>query len=797
MASEPRIREKRWSREIEEDIRKYWRESGAFRFREDSGRPVFSIDTPPPYVNTPVHMGHATTYTIMDFIARYKRMRGYNVLFPIGLDRNGLPIEVAAEKEFGKLMTETPREEFLKLCGKILEKSSAKSLEVFYELGHSYNSWEAGEGIGDMYLTDSESYRRLTQETFIDLWHRGLITKDKRVSNYCPRCQTTIADAEIEYREMESEFVYVRWKVKETGEEIVIATTRPELIATCEMVIFNPEDERYKRLEGKHAVLPVYGREVPIKAHPYAKMDAGTGLVMMCSYGDYADIRFFREMRLRERIAINRDGRMNEEAGFLKGLKVHEARKRMIEVLERNGLVEKKERIRHRTPVCERSKDPLEFIYMTEYYLRQVKFIPELKRVVKDMKFFAPSSRQILTDWMNSVSMDWAISRRRYYATEIPLWYCKGCGETIVPPKGRYYRPWMEDPPVKECPKCGGRKFRGEERVFDTWFDSSISPLYILGYGRKEGFFEKHSPCSLRPQGKEIVRTWLYYTLLRCYQLTGKPIFENVWIHYHILDDKGIKMSKSLGNVIDPMEILNRFGAEPFRIWCALEGNITLSDLRCSFERIEAGAKFLTKLWNVSRFVSMFPKPSGRKRLLDADVWIMNEVNRIVGVARERYDEFDFHTPMTEVRHFVWETFASHYLEMVKSRVYNQDGRFSREEQNGALHALYYVLERILLVISPVACFISHKLYKDIYGGNVEEERFPEPESFGEVGFSTKDVAEFNSMVWKEKKDRGLSLKSEVKEAVIPERLEGLEKDLKACHNIARVSFGKEAKVSL
>ncbi len=796
----PKIKEKRWDKSFEKPILEHWKNSRTFAFKKHSKKPVFSIDTPPPYVNAPIHMGHATTYTIMDMIARYKRMRGYNVLFPLGLDRNGLPIEVAAEKEFGVLMTDTPREKFIGMCRKILERSSNRSLKTFYELGHSYNSWEPGSETGDMYYTDSEAYRTLTQNTFIDLWNKGLITKDKRVSNYCPQCQTTLADAEIEYKDMPTDFVYVKWRVKETGETIVIGTTRPELLGACAMVIFNPDDERYKHLEGKHAVIPLYDREVPIKAHPYAKAETGTGLVMMCSYGDYTDIRFFREMKLKERILINRDGRMNENAGFLKGLKVEEARKKVTEMLKNNGLIEKTQRISHRTPICERSKTPLEFIYMTEYYLKQMDFITDLKRESEKIKFYAPHSRQILIDWMNSLNMDWAISRRRYYATEIPLWYCKSCGETILPEKGKYYRPWKEDPPLKECPKCGGKEFRGEERVFDTWFDSSISPLYILGYSRDTDFFMKHMPCSLRPQGKEIVRTWLYYTLLRCYQLTGKPIFENVWIHYHILDEKGIKMSKSLGNVIDPQDVIEKFGAEPFRLWCALEGNITTSDLRCSFERIEGASKFLTKLWNVSRFVSMFPRMKGKTERHDTDKWILKETASLVKLSIKHYDSFDFHRPATALKHFVWETFASHYLELVKSRAYNRDGFFSREEQAAAIDTLYKVLESILLILSPVACFITHKLYKEIYGGSIEEQSFPEPDSVTlkqKIPFTTEEITELNKAIWKEKKDKGLSLKAEVLELTVPEKFRSIEKDLKAAHNIVRIKYGKNIKVLL
>ena len=796
---EPKLKEKRWSKDFEEPIRSSWRKKGVYTFKMEDERPVFSIDTPPPYVNTPIHIGHATTYTIMDMIARFKRMQGFNVLFPLGLDRNGLPIEVAAEKRFGISVKHTPREEFIHKCKKLLEESSMESLESFYKLGHSYNSWQPGEKPGDMYYTDSYSYRALTQATFIELWKKGLIYIDKRVNNYCPECKTTIADAEIEYKQLPAEFVYVKWKVKETGEEVVIATTRPELLCACKMVIYNPQDERYQHLEGKTAIVPLYNIEVPIKPHPYAKMDHGTGLVMMCSFGDYTDVRFFREMNLEPVFAIDEDGRMNEASGFLQGMTVQEARKKIIEELEKSGLVVKREKTTHRTPVCERSKTPIEFIAMPEYYLKQLDFKKEIKRVSEKMKFFAPKSKQILLNWIESLTLDWPISRRRYYATEIPLWYCKSCGETIVPEPGKYYKPWKDDPPVDKCPKCGSREFQGEERVFDTWFDSSISPLYITGYMRNPEFFKKTFPCSLRPQGKEIVRTWLYYTLLRCFQLTGEKAFDNVWIHYHVLDEKGIKMSKSLGNVIDPQEIIEKYGAEPFRVWCALEGNITLSDLRCSFERIEGASKFLTKLWNVSRFISMF-EPKGEVSLNDLDKLILKEISELIIYTRKHYENFDFHKPATKIKHFIWEIFASHYIELVKSRVYNQNGQFSKSEQAGAITTLYKVLENILLMLYPITPFITTKIYQELWNDEIEGKSFPEPDKNilkADIPFTLDELMELNSEIWKFKKDRGMSLRSEIKRAVIPEKFKNIENDIKATHNIKDLVYGDKLNIEV
>ncbi|MFH1773612.1 MAG: valine--tRNA ligase [Methanobacteriota archaeon] len=788
------LKEKRWSKEIERDIYEEWKEKEVYKF-EKNDKPVYSIDTPPPYVNTPVHVGQATTYVLMDMFARFRRTIGYNVLFPLGLDRNGLPIEMAVEQRFDIELNGVSREEFIEKCNIVLEESSLASTESFLRLGIGFNSWKIGTGIGEVYLTDSPDYRALTQETFIDLWNKGLIYQDERINNYCPGCRTTIADAEIEYEDLPTTFNDIIFRVKETGEEIIIGTTRPELVCTCGMVIFNPEDERYRHLDGKTAITPIFKREVPIRAHPMADMEKGTGLAMMCSAGDTSDIRFFREMNLQPTIAINADGTMNEHAGFLKGLKVAEARERMIQRLKEEGLLVKQKKIMHRTPICERSKDAIEFIVMPEFYLKQVEFKDKMRELADKMNFFAPESRQILLNWIGSISIDWPISRRRYYATEIPLWYCESCGKVILPPKGRYYQPWREKSPIKRCPKCGGNEFKGEERVFDTWFDSSITPLYILKYSRNNEFFEKNSPCSLRPQGKEIVRTWLCYTVLKDYLLTGKCIFKDVWINFHIVDENGHKMSKSRGNVIDPKDILDKFGAEPFRLWAAIEGNLAKTDFRCSFERIEGAGKTITKLGNVARFISMFSKAEGKFELTMLDKWIIQEVNELIKLARQNYEEYNFHTPAILMRHFIWETFASHYLELVKNRAYNREKNFSQAEQNGALYALHYCLEVILRLLAPIIPLMTYKIYKELHNKDVHFLEFPKVEKEFEVGFSTSEIIELNSQIWKAKKERRMSLKNEIEEATLPRKFKEIGQDLVEMHRIKRVKYGEKLDI--
>ncbi len=535
----------------------------------------------------------------------------------------------------------------------------------------------------------------------------------------------------------------------------------------------------------------MYNKEVPIKQHSYADMEKGTGLVMMASMGDLGDIRFFREMNIDPIIAIEKDGTMNHHAGFLRGLKVRDARKKIIEELRQKGLLAGQTQINHKTPVSERSGMEIEFIEMKEFYLRQMNLKETMLNIANKVNFYAPESKQILTNWINSIAIDWPLSRRRYYATEVPLWYCENCNHIILPEKGSYYQPWKENPPIKECPKCKSNKFIGETRVFDTWFDSSISPLYILGYERDTKFFKKNNVCSLRPQGKEIVRTWLYYTLLRGYLARGKPIFKDAWINYHITDEKGHKMSKSKGNGIDPREVIEKFGAEPFRLWAAIEGNLEKTDFKCSLERIDGASKTITKLWNIARFISMFPEKNKPKKVLALDRWIINELNAIIILANERYIQYDFHNPAISLKHFIWEPFASHYLELVKARAYNQDNSFTKEEQDSALYTLHYCLDQILKLLAPITPMVAYSIYRQLRQKDIHFENFAKPTKAKKQDFAAEELIEINKGIWKLKKDSNMSLKSEIKKASIHEKFKVIQKDIKATHNIKELSYGE------
>ena len=769
---DPKISEKAWNPELEKQILKQWEEDKIYDFtpQEDN----FTIDTPPPYPSgRPWHIGAAAHYSQIDMIARTARMAGKNVYFPIGIDRNGLPVELYTEKKHKIRMRETDRNEFLNLCRNALDDLEAEMLLIMKSLGISGD-------FANYYRTDSEEYRTLTQSTFIDLWNKGQIYLANRPNNYDWVSGTTIADAEIIYQELATKLVYMKFKIKDTDKEIIIASTRPELLCACRTIIVNPEDERYAQYIGKKIIVPMTNEEVELRTHHSAQQEFGSGAVMVCSYGDQNDVALFRELELEEIVAIGLDGRMTEVAGDYTGLKPKQARAKIIEDLEAKGLLDKVEDINHRTPVSERSKAPIEIIPMEEYYLKQKESIDKMRKLGEEVTFHPNMHKQILMNWLDSINIDWPISRRRYYGTEIPIWYCKKCSEPHVPEPGKYYKPWNEKCPISNCVKCDSTEFVGEERTFDTWMDSSVSPLFISKFNRDDEFFNKVYPATIRPQAKDIVRTWLYYTLLRCEQLTGEKPWSEAWIMGYGLDEKGMKMSKSKGNAIDPLPVIEKSGADTFRFWSASEINHGY-DFRCNEQKIESTRKFLSKLWNVSRFLSSFPViESGTPNA--SDKWILSELDNLVKECKKGYDDYNFFIPAIAIREFTWNVFAAHYIEMVKARAYGID--FSDEERDGAIFTLHKTLSTILKLLAPITPFITEHLWKILYSKeSIHKQKQVDIENIEEQSDITKEIVEFNSKTWNEKKSQNLSLKDSIK-IEIPEKLKPFAKDLKSMHNL-------------
>ncbi|MGC9132063.1 MAG: valine--tRNA ligase [Candidatus Micrarchaeia archaeon] len=724
----------------------------------------FAIDTPPPYPSgKPWHIAAVSHYAQIDMIARTARMLGYEVLFPIGMDRNGIPVERFVEKTYNKLMNEFDREEFIDICNKELDSLEEYMIQILKLLGFSAD-------FKNLYRTDSEDYALFVQKTFIDSWKKGLIYKAKRPSNYCIHCQTVLADADIVYTEKQTKLYYIKFG------NVEVATTRPELIEACVALVYNPNDQRYKHLYGKEVEVPISKHKVKVYEHPSVSETFGTGIEMVCTYGDSRDLMIVNELGIKEeRNIISTDGKLINSK--FSGMKVEEAREAVLKELKEKGLVTKEEEIVHTIPVHDRCSTPIEIIPIEEYYIKQMEFKEKIREESRKMKFLPEMHRQILEDWITSINRDWPISRRRFKSIELPVWYCKKCGKPYVPENLEHYvKPWKEKPPEGAKCECGSKDFIGDERTFDTWFASSVSCLYITKFYKDKEFFKDFYPVAVRPQGKEIVRTWLFYSLLRGYQLTDKLPFKTAWIGGWGLDEKGQKMSKSLGNVIDPLPIIQKYGADRFRIFSAIIAQHGY-DYLCSERLIDEKSRVIIKIWNVFKFISQFPKPK-KVVLTPTDKLIIEDFSKFYNEVVEAYKEFNFFKAMNLIIGYILNTLAPHYLEMLKPRAYG------KENASSAHYTLHYIAKNLLVLLAPIIPFLSDYVWQNVYSKkSIHLQKFKKLKETNEFLELKQKLISFNEEVWKEKKKAGKSLKDEIQKE-IPKELKPFEKDLILMHHI-------------
>ena len=816
----PKITDKRWSIDLEKRIQEehYGNTyNERYSFNPNSTKEIFVIDTPPPYPSGTWHIGAVAQYSMIDVIARSQRLLGKEVYFPWGVDRNGINIEFTVEKKTGKKMRTFERGEFIDICRDTIEEYTQAMRETACRVGLSC-SFE------NEYLTDSPEYRAVSQSIFVDLFKQGNIIEDLRPNIYDPVEGTTIADAEVQRISRLTKLCDVLWET-EDGEQVTITTTRPELICACGIVLVHPEDVRYSHLIGKEINLPLpvneRSKKVLIKSHHSVKMEFGSGVLMVCSFGDQNDVSVFREFGLDPYVAIDLNGEMTEISGPLSGLKVIDARKKAIEILEQENKLSSIKEHEQEIPVSERGNNPVEIILLKEWYVRQTHTLERMNELISDINFIPPRNKQFLDDWMQNISIDWPISRRRWYHTEVPIWYSEDGSKVIVPPSGSYVQPWRDSPPegsevldrqsketlglYEEMASQLGELI-GEEKVFDTWMDSSNSNLFVSGYGNQD-LFEKAFPTALRPQGKEIVRTWLYYTLLKSTLLFDKPGFSNIWIDGLGMDPWGRKMSKSLGNGIDANSVLecgfggrtgswkikgtdgkqihlqaNKIGSECFRLWKACDAQVG-DDFHINPEEIEA--KYfgvLTKIFNVARFASQFEVPSDLSsepnNLEIEDKWILSEFSQMMHKVEESWTKIDIYNAAQSIKNFSTGVFPSHWLEMAKSRLYDGD--------EAAAWTLHRIVRDVLTSLSPICPFFTHYLSTTLYGrSSVDVREFPDIiDVRSELLDLTNPVIEFNSEVWRLKKDGGLSLNTEISGVKIPEDLSILSESLIRMHRI-------------
>ena len=826
IVGEPIITDKRWSVDLEKRIQEshYDEESYRDRYSFDprSDKEIFIIDTPPPYPSGTWHIGAVAQYSMIDVIARSQRLLGKEVRFPWGVDRNGINIEFTVEKKTGRKMRTYDRSEFLNLCELTIEEYTQAMRKTAKRVGLSCD-------YDNEYLTDSPDYRAVSQSIFVDLFKNGDIVEDLRPNIYDPVEGTTIADAEVQRIQRRAKLCNVIWTT-EDGEEITISTTRPEMICACGVVMVHPDDSRYSHLIGKRALLPLPVAErdvsVEIMSHHSVKMEFGSGILMVCSYGDQNDVAIFRELGLRPFVAIDLNGEMTQISGPLSGLKVSDARIEATKILDESGSLESFEERVQEIPVSERGGNPIEIILLKEWYVRQTHVLERLVELSKGSRFIPERNRQYLHDWVDGISIDWPISRRRWYHTEVPIWYSEDGSKVIVPPKGAYVQPWRDAPPGDAEVIDRGTKeiigsfanlemdlgvITGEEKVFDTWMDSSNSNLFVSGYLNNQDLFERAFPTSIRPQGKEIVRTWLYYTLLKSALLLDKPAFQNIWVDGLGMDPWGRKMSKSLGNGIDADSVLecgaggrtgswkikgadgkqvvlkaNKIGSECFRLWKACDAQVG-DDFHINPEEIET--KYygvLTKIFNVARFASQFDVPDDLElppELEVEEIWILAEFDEALSVVSSAWEEVDIYSAAQAIKSFGTGILPSHWLEMSKTRLY--DGNAS------AAWTLHRIVRDLLSVFSPICPFFTHYLSTTLYGKSaVDVKEFPElpsslnREAFDDLRSLTDELEAFNSIVWKAKKDSGVSLRSPISGIVVPENLAIFSRTLEQMHNL-------------
>jgi valyl-tRNA synthetase len=696
-----------------------WQEMKIYHFDFSSKKKPYSIDVPPRYASGPLHAGHAVHYTHIDFAARYKRMRGYNVFFPLCFDVNGIPIEERVERQLNITRKDIDRHKFTKLCSEFAQKNIATMTSQFIRLGESMDP-------SIYYQTDAEYYRRITQISFIELFKKGHIYKGEFPVNWCPRCMTAMADAEVVYSDRTTKLNTIKFYFTKPPEEqllkfhgigkdahgvyIEIATTRPEMLAACQIVAVHPTDERAPWLVGQTVKVPTVNKEVNIVEDDAVDPEFGTGLVMICTVGDKEDLNWVFKYKLPLEMSIDEEGKMTALTGKYKGMKIEDARKTIIQDMTHEGLLLKQEPLAQNVGVCWRCKTPVEFINAKQWFLKTIPF-KQLVLDASDAMHWYPQFMKIrLEDWVNSLEWDWVISRQRYFATPIPLWECEKCGEVVLArAEDCYVDPTIDKPPVQTCPKCGG-PLRGCEDVFDTWMDSSISPLYNTFWHRDEKNFKHLYPMSVRPQSHDIIRTWAFYTILRCSLLTDEKPFEDIMMGGFILSEDGTPMHASLGNVIDPLHIIDEFGTDAFRCYaasCALG-----EDNPFRKKDVVRGTKLLRKLWNVQQFIGNIireGKPPKPQHLQGIDQWILTKYSKLVTSCTQQMDVFDYSPAMKDIEYFLWHELADHYLEMIKGSLYN------KENVESIRYTLYTIGLGVVKLFAPFFPHITEEIYQESY----------------------------------------------------------------------------------
>jgi valyl-tRNA synthetase len=698
--------------EIERKWQSKWEEMGIHRYDwNDKSRRPFSIDTPPPYPSGELHMGNVLNWTYFDMVARFKRMQGFNVLFPQGWDCHGLGIEIQVEKSKNIRKREVPPDQFRSWCIELVEKYIAMMKEGILKMGASID-WTTE------YKTMNPDYWRRTQLSFILLHKKGYMYQGTHPVNWCPRDETAIADAEVDHIKREGTLHYIRFPLEGTKESLLIATSRPEFIPACVAVEVNPADERYNKYIGSKIGVPLMNRSVTIIGDECVDPKFGTGVVQICTYGDKDDVKTVIKHKLPVIRFITESGKITEAGCKYAGLYLNQARAAIVADLTTAGHLEKTEKIQHEVGVCERCKTHVEILEVEQWFMKTMPLSEAVEKNANEITWYPDYMKNRLIDWARALDWDWVVSRQRLFATPIPVWYCKSCSEVIVADESWVpIDPRMEKPRIQKCPKCGGSEFKGESDVLDTWMDSSITCAVHAGWPDRADW--KHLfPASIHPSGTDIIRTWAYYLMVRHLALFDERPFNSVLINGMVLGSDGRKMSKSLKNYAAAPEVLNKHGADATRQWAAA-GGATGSDIPYRAQDVEYGRRFLVKLWNASAFANNLladydPKDNSQIELQLLDKWILSKTENITKKVTDAFEKCQFNIAIEEIRNFTWHVICDFYLEGIKDRLYRGDV-YGKANRLAAQYTLYEVLYRMLQLLAPVTPHLTEEIFQYMY----------------------------------------------------------------------------------
>ena len=717
-------------KEVESRIYQQWEDVGAFRGVRDPEKKPFTIVMPPPNVTGQLHMGHAMDCTLQDSLIRYKRMKGFSALWVPGTDHAGIATQIKVEEVLrseGLTRYDLGREKFLERVWDWKNQYGSRIVEQQKKLGASCD-WDRAR------FTMDDGCSKAVREVFVSLYEKGLIYKGSRIINWCPHCVTALSDAEVEYVDKPGHLWHLRYPLTDGSGDIVVATTRPETMLGDSGVAVNPNDKRYTNLVGKTCILPLVNKEIPIVADEYVDMEFGTGCVKMTPAHDPNDF----EVGLRHNLEIIRviddNGKINELGGKYAGLDRYEARKQIVKDLDEQGYLVKVEDHQHNVGTCYRCHNDVEPLISAQWFVKMEPLAQEAIRVVDDgeVKFVPERFTKTYTNWMENVH-DWCISRQLWWGHQIPAWTCEDCGHITVS---------REDP--TECEACHSKHITREEDVLDTWFSSALWPFSTLGWPDKTPDLDYYYPTDVLVTGYDIIFFWVARMIFSGCEHTKQPPFHTVLIHGLVRDDKGRKMSKSLGNGIDPLEIIDKYGCDALR-FNLITGNSPGNDMRFYTERCEAMRNFANKIWNASRFVLMnltIDKCELPEKLETEDKWILSKLNDVVKEVNENMDAFELGVAAQKVNDFIWDSYCDWYIELTKPRLNGDD----EESKITAQKVLLYVLTQMLKLLHPFMPFITEEIWSGIphEGGMLIQQRYPE---YDEALSYPQDEADFETLM--------------------------------------------------